>query len=631
MGAIEIIMNLADFHFIRPYWFLALLPAVIFIAISVKNKLARGNWTEVCDDALLPFILQDNNKETKRVWSSFALSLATLLAIIALAGPTWERLPTPVFRNDAAVVIVLDLSRSMNASDIKPSRLVRARYKVADILQQRKDGLTALIVYAGDAFTVAPLTSDTATISNQLNALTTEIMPSQGNNTKTALQQAVELLQQAGQAQGSILLISDSINTRLLDQSSEILGNYTLSVLGVGTAEGAPVQLADGGFLKDPQGNIVVPKLEVSKLTSLAHSSGGIYQTISSDDRDIETIMTNINRTASNQTAKNTDHLAQQWAELGPWLLLLLLPLAALYFRKGLLIVPLLILLHYPQDSYAFEWQDLWQTPDQQAQQAFNQQHYEQAAAQFQSPEWQAAAQYKAEKFAQTAETLQSLEQQTAESYYNQATALAKSGQLKPALDIYEKALALNPKHEDALYNKKIVEQALEKQDQNKQQQNSNDAKQSDNDQQKKDQKGQDQQQSDSSKQKQSNDQNSQSLDKSTTQQDKPSKGSSSDQMNHEQQEKNKEAGKAQQQSEQQKQAEAEKQEKAQQTESEQDTKKEASQQQAEQDISDEQKQAQAQWLKRIPDDPAGLLKRKFKYQYNQRNQGSQQDQDQSW
>lgn len=626
-------MNLTDFHFIRPYWFFALLPAALFITLSVRNKLARGNWTEVCDDALLPFILQDNNKATKRPWSSFALSLATLLAIIALAGPTWERLPTPVFRNDAAVVIVLDLSRSMNASDIKPSRLGRARYKVADILQQRKDGLTALIVYAGDAFTVAPLTSDNATITNQLNALTTEIMPSQGSNTQAALQQAVELLQQAGQAQGSILLISDGINARLLDQSSEILGNYTLSVLGIGTAEGAPVHLANGGFLKDPQGNIVVPRLEVSKLTSLAHASGGIYHTISRDDRDIKAIIANIARATSNEAAKNTDHLAEQWAELGPWLLLLLLPLAALYFRKGLLVVPLLVLVNYPQDSYAFEWQDLWQTPDQQAQQAFNQQHYEQAAAQFQSPEWQAAAQYKAEKFAQTAETLQSLEQQTAESYYNQATALAKSGQLKPALDIYEKALALNPKHEDALYNKKIVEQALEKQDQNKQQQNSDNAKQSDNKQQKKDPKGQDQQQSDSSEQKQNDDQNSQSSDKSAKQQNTPSKEPSSDQMNHDQQEKNKEADKAQQQSEQQKQAEAEKHDKAQQAKSEQDkdTKKEVSQQQAEQDVSDEQKQAQAQWLKRIPDDPAGLLKRKFKYQYNQRNQGSQQDQDQSW
>lgn len=612
-------MNLADFHFIRPYWFLALLPVAIFIILSVRNKFTRGNWSEVCDDALLPFILQDTDKDVKRRWTSFSLSVATVLAIITLAGPTWEHLPTPVFRNDAAVVITLDLSRSMNATDIKPSRLIRARYKVADILQQRKDGLTALIAYAGDAFTVTPLTSDNETIANQLSALSTDIMPSQGSNTQAALKQAVELLQQAGQTQGSILLISDGIDSRLHAQSSEILGNYKLSVLGIGTAEGSPVQLADGGFLKDRQGNIVVPRLVASKLRSLAQSNNGIYHTISSDDSDIKVIMANIDRASSSETMEKNDQLAEQWAEQGPWLLLLLLPLAALYFRKGLLVVPLLVLMNYPQDSYAIEWQDLWQTPDQQAQQAFNQQRYEQAADNFSSPEWQAAAQYKAEKYQQAAETLQPLEQPTANNYYNQATSLAKSGQLKPALEVYEKALKLNPEHKDALYNKNIVEDALDKQNQDqKQPQNSEDSKPSDKEQENNDQEGQDKQPSDSSDQKQSNEQNT----------------NSSGEL-EDQQAKIKETDKAQQQSEEEQKSEAENQEEAKQkqVESEQalnqdkDTPEESAQQQSKVAPSNEQKQAQQQWLKRIPDDPSGLLKRKFKYQYNQRNQSSQQEQ----
>lgn len=601
-------MDLADFHFIRPYWFLALLPAVIFIALSVRNKLAQGNWTEVCDETLLPFILQDTHKDTKQYWSSFLSSIITLLVIIALAGPTWERLPTPVFRNDAAVVIALDLSRSMNASDIKPSRLVRARYKVADMLQQRKDGLTALIVYAGDAFIVSPLTSDIATINSQLNALTTEIMPSQGSNAKAALQQAVQLLQQAGQTQGSILMISDGIDARLLEHAGGILGNYKLSVLGIGTAEGAPIKLADGGFLKDPQGTIVVPRLDASILASLARSNGGIYQTITNDGSDVKTIITHIDRNSSNETTKNTDHLADQWSELGPWLLLVLLPLTALYFRKGLLVFPLLFLMNYPQDSYAFEWQDLWQTADQKAQQSFNQQNYDQAASQFQSPEWQAAAAHKAEKFEQAAKNLQDLAQQTAETYYNQATALAKAGQLKPAIDTYEKALKLSPQHEDALYNKKIVEQALQKNEQEQQEAGGEDEKQANSEQKQKDQEGQEQQQSGASEQK-------------SNSSDKASKESSDEQMNQDQQQKNKEQDEAKQQTEQEKQ----------QAESEQDKENEGKtgQQQAEQELSDEQKQAQAQWLKRIPDDPAGLLERKFKYQYSQRNQASKQEK--SW
>jgi Ca-activated chloride channel family protein len=288
--------------------------------------------------------------------------------------------------------------------------------------------------------------------------------------------------------------------------------------------------------------------------------------------------------------------------------------LAALYFRKGLLIIPLVVLMNYPQDSYAYEWQDLWHTPDQQAQQAFNKQQYGQAAAQFQSPEWQAAAQYKAEKYQEAAETLQPLEHPSADIYYNQATALAKAGKLEQALKTYQKALQLNPEHQDALYNKNLVEEALQKQDKDKQQ-------------------------SDSSKQKQNDDQNRKSSDQSNdqqAQQDKQSEDATSDQANQDQQEQNKETDKAQQQAEDelQKATDAEQKDQAKQAESEQaskqqqDAQKESAQQQTDQQANDdsEQKQAQEQWLKRIPDDPAGLLKRKFKYQYSQRNQSTQQE-----
>jgi len=608
------IMGFADFHFIRPYWFLALLPTVIFLIISFRNKLHRGNWSEVCDDALLPFILQVSDKLAERRWSLIAMSVASLLAIIALAGPTWERLPTPAFRNDAALVIALDLSRSMNATDIKPSRLIRARYKIADILQQRKDGLTALMVYAGDAFTVTPLTSDTVTISNQLNALNTDIMPSQGSNTVEALKLAVELLKQGGQTQGSILLIADDINTDSVTQAKNILGNYKLSILGIGTPQGAPIKLADGGFLKDTQGNIVVPRLVTSQLTSLALAGGGIYQTISSDDSDINSLITNTNTATTEQATEDSKHLVEQWVEQGPWLLLLLLPLVALYFRKGLLVIPLLVLMNYPQDSYAYDWQDLWQTPDQQAQQAFNQQQYEQAANQFQSPEWQAAAQYKAEKYQQAADILQPLEQHSADVYYNQATALAKAGKLEQALETYQKALQLNPKHEDALYNKKLVEEALQKQQQD----------------QKQDQ-DKDKQESDSAKQKQNNDKDNKSSEQSDeqqTEQDKQSDDSASDQANQDQQEQNKETDKTQQQSQNEQQEASEAEQKEQAKQAEQDAQEKAAKQQTVEQANDdsEQKQAQEQWLKRIPDDPAGLLKRKFKYQYSQRNQSTQQE-----
>lgn len=576
-------MMLADFHFIRPFWLLALIPAIVFIVLLLKNKLAHGNWDNVCDAELLPYILQDKAGRQQH-WTLAFMSIASVLAILALAGPTWERLPSPVFRNDAAVVITLDLSRSMNATDIKPSRLVRARYKISDLLSQRKDGLTALIVYAGDAFTVTPLTEDIHTINSQLNALTTDIMPSQGSNTLAALEQAVELLQQAGQTQGGILLISDAINDDVAKKATAFLGDYKLSVLGVGTANGAPITLSNGSFLKDRAGNIVVPKLDVASLENLATTHGGIYQNIQADDSDITAIINQIDKPNSQNAAEEQQLLIEKWAEKGPWLLLLILPLAALYFRKGLLIVPVILLLPFPQDSYAFGWQDLWLTQDQQAQRAFDQQQFEQAEQHFQSSEWKAAAQYKSGNYQQAIDTLSS--PNTADSFYNQANALAKTQQLPQALDAYEQALELDPEHDDAKFNKDLVEQAL-KQQQN-QQQNSDQSSEQD-----KQQSSEQQQEQSSSSEQQQSDQNE-----------------SSEQENDEKQ--------AQEAAEQQDNKDAE--------ESESTMQQQAD---AQQKPMTEDEQANAQWLQRIPDDPAGLLKRKFKYQYGQRKNKTQQEQ--SW
>ncbi|NOQ15416.1 MAG: VWA domain-containing protein, partial [Methyloprofundus sp.] len=239
-------MTFSEFHFIRPYWLLAFLPLLVFIFLHLKNKLQQGSWQAVCDPELLPFILQEKELKQSRL-PLISSVLAAILSITALAGPTWQRIPTPVFRNAAALVIALDLSRSMDATDIKPSRLERARYKIADLLKKRKDGQTALLVYANSAFTVTPLTDDTETINSQLAALSSDIMPAQGSNSTLAIQHAVQLFKNAGLQKGQILLISDDESLTEVD----IASTYQLSILAVGTADGAPIKLAQGGFLKD--------------------------------------------------------------------------------------------------------------------------------------------------------------------------------------------------------------------------------------------------------------------------------------------------------------------------------------------------------------------------------------------
>jgi len=298
-------MNLELFHFMRPYWLLALLPLFIILWILIHRHLSSGNWAKVCDPELLPHILITQEKKRQK-WPFYLLAIAGLLAILALAGPTWERLPQPAFRDTSALVILLDLSHSMDATDIKPSRLVRARFKVADILKQRHEGQTALVVYAGDAFTVTPLTDDTETIASQLSVLKTSLMPSQGSRADIALEKAVALLQQAGQKNGNILLITDGLNETRYKKAIQKMKHYQISILGIGTPEGAPIPLGNGGFLKDAQGAIVIPKLEQNSLHKLAQLGGGIYQAIKNDDSDIKALAASYNSNMiKNQQDKN--------------------------------------------------------------------------------------------------------------------------------------------------------------------------------------------------------------------------------------------------------------------------------------------------------------------------------------
>jgi Ca-activated chloride channel family protein len=594
LGPIEVVMNFADFHFLRPWWWLALLPAALFLVLLVRHRQGRGNWSDVCDAELLPFILQDKPLQQAR-GSLFGTGFAALLSIIALAGPTWQRLPGPAFRNDAALVIVLDLSKSMEAADIKPSRISKARYKIADLLKQRKDGQTALLVYGGDAFTVTPLTNDIATIDSQLTALTTDIMPSPGSDTGVALDAAVALLRQAGLVKGHILLVTDGVDADVAEQAEHWVGDYRLSVLGMGTAEGAPIQLQGAGFLKDSNGAIVLAKLDETALSTLANHGRGIYQPVTANDADVENLGRLFNSADADSKNLDSNLLLQQWDEKGPWLLLLVIPWAALQFRKGLLLA-VLCLLPLPKNSYALDWQSLWQTPDQQARQAFEQQQYQQAAEQFDNPDWRAAAQYKAGQYREAAETLKNA--QSAEGHYNRGNALAQAGQLQEAVQAYQQALQLDPNHQDAKYNKELVEQKLKEPEQKPQDQTQQDKQK------------QDKQDSSEQQQKQQQqDGKSDPADKESQQEQNPQ---------DKQQAEAKQDPKQNKATEEQQQRDAE----AKQDEQPQSPKPEPTEtdKAAQATEKNEAQRANEQLLKRIPDEPTGLLKRKFRYQYGQRN-----------
>ena len=598
---------LQQFHLIRPYWLLSTFPLALVLWLYTRAQGNSRNWAAVIDKKLLPHLLQGEHQSNNPVPIKMLFTLG-LIIILSLAGPAFEKRPQPVFKTQSALVIILDLSRSMDATDIKPSRLSRAHFKINDIVKLRKEGQTALIAYAANAYTVSPLTDDAETISSQIPALETHIMPAQGSRLDIALDMALELFTNAGHSKGNIIVITDSVSNTDDKKIKELKSkNFVTSILAVGTEEGAPIANQNGGFVKDNSGSIVVPKLNIDSLKKAALSSGGKFSLITANDNDINHILSvikiNRDQTGDIQSDKNGQKFETDiWYEEGPWLLLLIIPFAAYTFRKGLIFALLVFILPIPQPAYAFEWSDLWQNKDQRGEDALNNGDAKLAADLFNNPQWKSAAQYKAGEYQKAADLLKGID--SSEANYNRGNALAKTGNFNEAIKAYSRSLELQPDNEDATYNKQLLEKTQQEQD--KQQQNSDNNDQSDSN------KNNKQQSADKSDQKQNSDsQNHKEENNEDSNQQSAQKGDSQKEQEDQSASKDKETDA----SDKDEKATSEK------NSEEEQHEEQSAQTKQEQQINDatpdlEQQQTQ-QWLKKIPDDPGGLLRRKFKYQYS--------------
>lgn len=622
---------LSNLHLLRPWWLLAIIPAALLIWFYTHKHSQSRNWASVIDKRLLPHVLQGNSGAPgkRRHWRLFTLLfLLSCLLIVALAGPAFEQRPQAVYKTQAALVLVLDLSRSMDAADIKPSRLSRAHYKLSDILKQRREGQTALIVYAADAFVVSPLTDDAATIEAQISALETSIMPAQGSRLDRALQKARSLFYNAGFQRGDIIVLSDSADAEGIAKSRELQQQgFTTSVLAIGTEDGAPIPADAGGFLKDAAGSIVISKLDASSLQQLAQAGGGHFTRLSASDNDINSLLSGLStKPQLDQLTETGQSLTtDRWHEEGPWLLLLLIPFAAYAFRRGLVFLLLIFILPLPQPAQAVEWDQLWKNKNQRAMQQLQQGDAKQAAELFEQPAWRAAAEYRAGNYAKSADILKSID--NADAHYNRGNALAKNGVYDEALQAYQRALELQPDHEDARYNKQQVEQALQNQ-QNENQQSSQDK--SDSNEPSEDDQS-DTNKTDKNQSGDSKSQNDQNSDSQSEEDKSKNDQTTSDQSNSDQS--NRDPDNDEQSGQNPAQTEPD----SSQPESESATTEQQAQAQQAADKPDGestdepldlQQQQTQQWLKKIPDDPGGLLRRKFQYQYGRE---PRQDEQQAW
>ena len=588
-----------EFHFLRAGWILLIPIAILLIFFFKRRLLTIGNWEKLIDKRLLPYVMSRSQlSDNQYKW--WLISLISVLSIIALAGPTWERIEQPSFRTDQSLVIALDLSRSMNAQDITPNRLTRAKLKILDILERRQGAQVALIVYSANAFTVTPLTSDTDTIIALINSIDTSIMPSRGSYPALAIDKGLQLLNQASVSNGEIILVTDGGITSDSFSSAQKLRDegYRLSALGIGSMNGAPIPKETGGFITDNTGQITISRLEVDDLKDLVEIGGGSYTSITSNDQDIDTLLSEVySAVRESDDSVTTD----QWKEFGPWLLLIVVPFGSLLFRKGWVFLLLLTIMPIDNSVYALDWNDLWKTRDQQAKEAMESGDYDKAIELFEDSEWLAAAHYKAGNYRQSANGYNN--NSNIDHLYNHANSLAKIGQFEEAIENYEKVIAEEPNAEDALYNLNLLKDLLSENQSSEennddgqsseeastgeqsQQQNGDESEQSDNEGNSKT--GDSDDESDvNPNQKLSNEEDIEAIEKELER-------AAEENSNQEpQQEDNNESG-------------------------------------LEGRMAQEQQQAMEQWLRRIPDDPGGLLRRKFRYQYQR--QGIDQDGNQIW
>lgn len=605
---------------LRPLWLWGLLAVPLWILLWRWRSHRADPWRAVCDAELLK-AQQVSSGSAKGVRLLWLLSVY-VLTIIALAGPSLGREPQPLNQNSDALIVALDLSEVMRAGDLKPDRLSRARFKLTALLRQRKAGQTALIAYAGEAFTVAPLTDDLSTLDNLLQALDPSVMPIAGQRPERAIRMAQQMLDDAALARARLLLLSSATTEDAERAAAEAQRRgLIVSVLGVGTDHGAPVPVGGGGFLQDSSGGILLPKLDDDALRALADAGGGAYQRISDDESDLQALgVLDPTRTDIGDEVA-ADQSMTRPRDDGPWLLLLLLPLVAMAARRGVLwsLVLAMPLLSVTPEIQASVWDDLWQRADQQAWQALQADDPARARELAEDPALRGSAAYRAQDFNAAAEEFAS--GADVDSAYNRGTALAKAHRYEEALSALDEALRRDPSHADAKANRDAVAQWLEQQKQQEEpeQSKSGEGGGQSGEGEPSDGKPEDGEQSESGEpqdgEQQGADPNAGESGEQGQAQDAEGEQSADDQADSSSQESAASQQDFQQEMQQALDAQAPEQD---QTQGEEKASEAVS---AEQISEAEREQAMQQLLRRVPDDPGGLLRRKFILEYQRRQQ----------
>ena len=576
------------FSFLRPSWLL-LLPFVLGLWwLEHYRQAATSAWNDVCDTRLIEVLLLDKTTSSGNYAAHHVIALLSLIAVIALAGPSWQKEPDRLLRSKAALFIAFDLSNSMLVHDINPARYIRARFKIEDLLNQHRKGDVSLIAYASNAYPVTPLTHDVENLKALVPSLSPRIMPGRGSNTQAVFTLARELLDRSNLEKGDVLLVTDGIGNANVDELIQFAEEARLrvSVLGVGTKEGDAIPaMNDIDQLRDKNGVLIQSRLAEDVLETLAKRTRGMYQQVRADADDINQLSVFLNKT-DNQHRDSDEQGEQESQDNGIWLVLLCLPLALYLFRKNLLFVLLIGLMHIPSEPLqAADFNDWFVNNNQKGKQAFDDTQYRDSLRLFDDIRWRAASAFRLNDWQKAYDLYMQLDD--VESIYNRGNALVYLARLEEAILAYNEVLKREPGHEDAQFNKNEVLKLLEKLSGEKE----SEAMQAKGEQDDKQQ----QKKSDNKEKQEGSESNKKPPPKSGEQAESQKSAGDSDDMPLE----NSTA-----------------------KPSDSDDANSAEVSDMEREIKEDEL-AEDQWLRRIKDDPAGLMRRKFREKYKQQDTGA--------
>lgn len=612
---------MSELHLLRPWWLLALLPVFLLYWRLIYSQKHQAGWHQWLPGHLSKVLVKSGSKPS--TWPIHRFLLIAMLSTLALSGPTWERMPQPVYQLESGQVVVMDMSPSVLATDISPNRLTRMRFKAIDLVRSGLDGDTGLIAYADDAFIISPLTADNRNLINLIPSLSPGIMPARGSEPLRALKLADELLKNAGYPQGDIYWLTDGVDSRELNSLSDYLRSieHRVSILAVGTEEGAPVRDGSGRLLKD-NNQVVIAKTYPSRLADLATITGGVFTSVTADNRDIKELVNQEPLTREGKDSNN-EQQGDAWRDMGPYIALLILPLILLNWRRGSMLSPFVVALLLPVSLFSPElraaqeesvWPQALLNEEQRAQQLYQSNAYQEAAKLSQNPLRKGAALYRQKDYEAAANAFS--QSQTAEAQYNLGNALAQQQQFDAAIEAYVKALEQRPGWIEAKENKKLVEQLKNQ----KSKGSGNSDKQSD--------------ESDSK-----NDNQSKKSGEQAGQQNSESNDSKGSQQSNQGQPKNRQPeGSKEEKKQEQKQKSPSEKQRQESPENQDDTKQEPNkllqQKVSEGEIDPEKAQQLKQWMNRVPDDPSILLRNKMLLESQRRRQrraSEPQGEDKKW